>query len=179
MTTLSYLLQGLHIKESAETYHNVYFESFRDHGFVPDYGVSLKTEFARLAKHQGWVDKKGKIRNRDQYADQKCEAFQEEINSFFEDKASKLESWQTLCREVRIDPVPVSISKCKKALRTEVFVNLVDLMNARRLGREVKVFKSFAELAKYTHSKKLYYPLDAAKAGGIVRILLEDFHRRY
>lgn len=56
-------------------------------------------------------------------------------------------------------------------------VNLVDLMDSRRLRHPVRIFLSKGELEKYTKDKKRVFPLGSAKAGGIVRVLLEDFRQ--
>lgn len=85
---------------------NVYFESFRAQGFTPNGRIGLQAEFERLAAHMKW----GKTRR----PIEREEAFQEEVNGFFDDNATKLESWQQLCREVFVEPVPVSITQCKK-----------------------------------------------------------------
>ena len=59
-----------------------------------------------------------------------------------------------------------------QALSTKVHVNLIDLMDSRRQGTEVRVFNSYQQLVKYTRSSKKYFPRDEAKEEGLVRILL-------
>lgn len=58
-----------------------------------------------------------------------------------------------------------------QALKT-VYVNICDLMDAVKAGRQVKQFQSEGALANYCRSTRKIYPLTKAKEGGPVRYLL-------
>lgn len=53
----------------------------------------------------------------------------------------KLEGYQALCRGVRVPPSH-SVSECKKHLKNTL-VNIVDLIDAQRRSKEVKVWHDF------------------------------------
>ena len=53
-----------------------------------------------------------------------------------------------------------------------VHVNLLDLIDAKRTGRRVRVFYSAMALAKYTQSRGRWFPKEAAKEDGFVKVLL-------
>ncbi|KAI9812009.1 MAG: hypothetical protein M1827_004901 [Pycnora praestabilis] len=76
--------------------------------FVPDPQANLVEEFARLAVATGMNPCGATYRRR------RREFFIEEFNLHWGTDGTKLKIWQRLCREVRIDPVPVSITQCKK-----------------------------------------------------------------
>ncbi|CAL1699400.1 unnamed protein product [Somion occarium] len=85
----------------------------------------------------------------------------------------RLQDGLSLCEEVRISPIPSSIKQCRKAL-ARVHVNLYDLIDARRLGKRVKVFRSLPEMRNYTLQTGRIFPKDRAKAGGVLRALLRE-----
>lgn len=51
-------------------------------------------------------------------------------------------------------------------------MNLVDLVDAKRIGSAVVVFPTVEALARYTRSTEKYFPRDHAKAGGVLKYLL-------
>ncbi|KAF2684415.1 hypothetical protein K458DRAFT_388885 [Lentithecium fluviatile CBS 122367] len=72
------------------------------------------------------------------------EAIDDDIISNYGVDLTNLEEWRKLCRDVDIEPVPRSITQCKKALK-HVLVNLVDLVNYRHLDIPVRQFSSMRE----------------------------------
>lgn len=86
-----------------------------DTGYFARHGISAgpKENFAsmfnRLAIKEGW--------SKAQRNKHRPEAIAGEIDGIYGADSSKLEKWQQLCRDVMIDPVPGSITKCKKACR--------------------------------------------------------------
>lgn len=62
--------------------------------------------FNRLAIKEGWSKTQRKKRRH--------EAIAGELDAIYGTDTTKLEKWQELCRDVKIDPVPGSITKCKK-----------------------------------------------------------------
>ena len=78
-------------------------------GFEPDPNASFDAEFARLARHAGWKPKSKRWWNK------RAECYEAEFATLFGDNASKLQNWQSLCRELRIRKKPTeSITQCKK-----------------------------------------------------------------
>jgi hypothetical protein len=57
--------------------------------------------------------------------------------------------YQALCREVGIDPPPFKIGECRNRLKNKL-VNIVDLIDAQRTGKSVKIWKDFYNFRKYT-----------------------------
>lgn len=62
--------------------------------------------FNRLAIQEGWTKTQRKKRRH--------EAIAGEIEGIYGTDNTKLEKWQELCRDVKIEPVPTSITKCRK-----------------------------------------------------------------
>ena len=92
---------------------STYFDAFRSQGFVPDLLTSdVMSEFKRLAKLQRWGKKSKKY---GQQRNMCLTALAEDFESHYGHDVTRLDRWQDLCREVYIDPVPPSITQCKKA----------------------------------------------------------------
>jgi hypothetical protein len=83
-----------------------YFDQFEN--FRPDHNAPLMDEFQRLAQTQQW--KKGGER----YRKERQACLTNEYHQYFGRDARKLEGWQALCKDLSIEPVPPSITKCKK-----------------------------------------------------------------
>jgi hypothetical protein len=88
--------------------HRDLFDDFRSSGFVPDPNAPLAIEFKRLAKHQGWGNRSK------QFYEQRASCFVRAFEIHYGNKSERLEGWQWLCGEVHIDPIPESITQCKK-----------------------------------------------------------------
>ncbi|THW23112.1 hypothetical protein D6C86_02026 [Aureobasidium pullulans] len=140
-----------------------FFELFPS--FEPDRKASIKKEFDRLAKQQNWPKEVAERFRAVCYEDELADF------SVAQGLTTPLKKLQMLCAELCVDDIPPSINKCKEALN-KVKVNLVDLMNARRQGKQVRIFESYKTLSKYTRKKKMYCPKQAAKSEGI-RVLLK------
>lgn len=86
---------------------NNYFDRFP--GFEPDPRQSLEEEFNRLARFKRWD------RNSHKFARERKQFFQLhfDMDLGMVDRSKKLEDWQALCRELRINPIPESIRQCK------------------------------------------------------------------
>ncbi|KAI9720667.1 MAG: hypothetical protein M1812_002847 [Candelaria pacifica] len=132
--------------------------------FTPDPTAGLADEFARLALFHGWKPQDKR------YHKERAKFYTEGFNTAWGTDASKLSIWQALCQEVRIEPVPESITKCKKELQ-RVHVNIVDLVDSRRNGTKVRRFDSHQELKIYTRGGKVF-PKKAAKKDGFLKALL-------
>ena len=77
-------------------------------GFVYESTSGLKSNFDRLATRRGW----GKKLKRKRWGE--CQTFCFTALYGGDADKNKLEKWQDLCREVRIEKVPGSISGCRK-----------------------------------------------------------------
>lgn len=83
-----------------------------DQGYFASHGIaaSLKDDFNslfnRLAIREGWSKTQRKKRRR--------EAIAGEVDAIYGTDTTKLEKWQELCCDVKIEPVPDSITKCRK-----------------------------------------------------------------
>ncbi|KAL9138775.1 MAG: hypothetical protein Q9175_000041 [Cornicularia normoerica] len=170
-----------------------YFNRFQS--FVPDPEATLIENFKQLAISNGW--------------DKQSQRFKEERRSYMialadthigsierGEAAEKLAGLQGLCEELRILPIPTTITQCKKVfhkcsgracyfvanelgqeLKT-VHVCLVDLIDSRRLRTRVHVFRSCRELQQHIRTRKHYFPIDEAKesADGLLKVLLRRIH---
>ncbi|KAL2015311.1 hypothetical protein VTK56DRAFT_5889 [Thermocarpiscus australiensis] len=125
--------------------------------FIANDAASFDDEFARLASSQQWVP------GTQEYTRQRTIAIKEELELHYfsqppqlddinEEELSAeektLKGYQALCREVGIDPSE-SIAECKRHLKNTL-VNIVDLIDARRTGKRVKVWDSFEDFRAYT-----------------------------
>ncbi|MCJ1428354.1 hypothetical protein MMC29_006263 [Sticta canariensis] len=140
-----------------------YFAAYPD--FIPDPHLPLLRNFYRLAKAQAW-SKKRRNKEKQIYLLGQYAIHLGGIST------GGLQKWQDLCRELKVDPIPMSITQCKRALKTDVHVNIIDLIDSRRLGTEVTTFRSHEALVKYTRSSSKYFPLNRAKADELKKVLL-------
>ncbi|KAJ7223590.1 hypothetical protein GGX14DRAFT_427913 [Mycena pura] len=135
-------------------------------GFTHDPAAPLQDEFARLAQLRGWTAG-GKAFRREW-----AHCGRLEFEYHFGGQPT-LTGWQAMCAFVGVAraDVPNSVTQCKEALR-KTFVNIVDLMDARRTGQPVKQHKSAKALKKYTIDSGKIFPKEAAKRNGYLKVLL-------
>jgi hypothetical protein len=150
-----------------------HFAKFED--FTPNDAASFDDEFGRLASSQQWVP------GSQEYTRQRTIAMKEEIELHYfsqqqqplgdiaeeeteelsaEEKA--LQGYQALCREVGLDASD-SVDECKAWLKSTL-VNIVDLIDARRTGKRVKVWDNFQAFCAYTLQDDKRIDLQEAKA---------------
>ncbi|KAF1836205.1 hypothetical protein BDW02DRAFT_494169, partial [Decorospora gaudefroyi] len=133
--------------------------------FVYDPTFGILSNFDRLAASRKWGDKL----TRKHWAE--CQAV--EFGQLYGKDSTKLEAWQQLCRDVNIDPVPDSITQCKKASRSrKVWVNLVNLIDHRNLGVELIRFKNYRQFQEYTVELGNIFPKKKARENGFICALL-------
>ncbi|KAF9697058.1 hypothetical protein EKO04_004828 [Ascochyta lentis] len=148
---------------------------FAQHGIIADPDDDFNSLFKRLAIQEG-ISRKQLMKRRNQ-------AIAAEMDAAYGTDVKKLEKWQELCRDVRIEPVPQSITQCKKAL-SKVWVNLVNLIDHRR-NRKVQliVFTSYKQFYKYTvgdgDAYDHIFPKKLAKKEGFIKALLRNLHQAY
>ncbi|KAG8411739.1 hypothetical protein J3458_015325 [Metarhizium acridum] len=160
-------------QESPPPASQSHFAKFED--FTPNADAPFEHEFARLASSQSWVP------GSQQYTRERTIALRQELITHYFCKPeepeltddAKLEGYQALCREVGL-PVSDSEAECKKRLKNTL-VNIVDLIDARRTLRGVKVWNDFRAFRKYTLQPK--HRIDkgeAKKDGGYLASLLRN-----
>ncbi|KAM0256792.1 hypothetical protein ACHAQJ_004744 [Trichoderma viride] len=149
-----------------------HFDKFQN--FTPNSSAPFDNEFSRLALSQNWVP------GSQEYTKERTIAMREELKTlYFSQSQSQeldatqeelseediLRGYQDLCREVDIPPSDSTL-ECKRHLK-KTLVNIVDLIDARRTGKAVKVWLDFEQFREYTLAdKKRRINLDEAKAGG-------------
>ncbi|KAK1749898.1 hypothetical protein QBC47DRAFT_395195 [Echria macrotheca] len=84
----------------------------------------------------------------------------------------ELLGFQRLCKEVGIDPPSDRIGVCKRQLKGTL-VNIVDLIDARRTGKKVRVWDDFGAFRAYTLLPEHRIDREVAKEG-IMKYLLQD-----
>ena len=156
-----------------------YFKQFSD--FDHQAETSLLDEFGRLAITMDW--ERGGIR----YQKEKKECLRAGLLDILDNSqtASRLQTMQTLCQELSIDPVPPTITQCRKVSAkrdylhelnwqalSSVCVNLVDLIDARRSGTRPHIFANKAALRSYTKRTGRYFPRTIAKSDDGLKHLL-------
>ncbi|KAI9764602.1 MAG: hypothetical protein M1840_008331 [Geoglossum simile] len=147
-----------------------HFATFISKGFTPDPTAPLASEFTRLAKSQGWRP------NSKRYRKERALCFATEFEAHYGNKSERLEGWQSLCQEVDIDPIPLSITKCKKELKA-LSINIVDLIDCRRTGQyPVLRHKSKRALRAYSKSTGKIFSLRKVKENGFLTVLLIDMY---
>jgi hypothetical protein len=154
--------------------HFAQFESF-----TPNDNASFDDEFARLASSQNWTP------GSQQYTRERTIAIREEFKLHYFSQSlplddtdrelteeEKLKGYQNLCHEVGIPPRD-SIAECKKHLN-KMLVNIVDLIDARRTLKKVKVWNDFEAFRNYTLQDRHRINMDEAKKdGGYLASLLQ------
>ena len=148
--------------------------------FTPNDDTSFDQEFALLASSQHWIP------GSQEYTRERTIAMREELKLHYFSQPltdvneelteeAKLEGFQALCREVRIPPSD-SIAECKRQLKKNL-VNIIDLIDARRTSKEVKVWNNFEAFRKYTLQDGHRIDKDEAKKdGGLLASLLQRLY---
>ena len=179
-----------------------YFVKFEN--FEADEKAPFEHEFARLASSQEWKPGSQEyVRNRTiaiceelqthYFSQPSVPTTKEELDEDDDDDeireitAAKLQSlpqlteeeirrqgYQALCREVGIEPA-YSITRCKRMLKATL-VNIVDLIDARRNGKKIKIWSNFDEFRMYTSMPKHRISKEDAK-GTVLAALLQNLSR--
>ncbi|KAK4110314.1 hypothetical protein N656DRAFT_838529 [Canariomyces notabilis] len=136
-------LDGYH--DGARPTSQSHFAKFED--FTPNDAASFDHEFARLASSQQWRTIAIKEELELHYFSQPQLDNIDEEEELSEEEI-RLRGYQALCQEVGINPSD-SVAECKRCLKNTL-VNIVDLIDARRTGKRVKVWDSFEEFRAYT-----------------------------
>lgn len=141
----------------------------------------IVSSFNRLAISRQWAQ--GSRTYRTEYAECVGAAFKERFGS----DGTKLAGWQALCKDAGMSDVPPSIRQCRlvgtlsfqvRLIRlvmqalSRVYINIVDLTQARATGKPVTKFKSAGALRDYILKTRKIFPKEAAKKNGFLKALL-------
>ncbi|KAI4151903.1 MAG: hypothetical protein LQ341_000817 [Variospora aurantia] len=101
-------------------------------------------------------------------------ALTQEFNLWF-GVEDDLDAWHSLCRAVRITPLPTTNELCRLSVRGR-HVNIIDLIEwGRSGGKHVRIFRTVKELSDYSYtSQKIYskQAVDELEAGAVLKYLL-------
>jgi len=169
-----------------------FFAGFAAVGFSYRPATSAQKNFARLCKVSGWV---GNSPARESARDGFKDALVQQFNFLYGVDSNDLAAWHNLCKAVGIEPPPDSIDECRKVGGTtrvtsvysshgiqliwDAHVNIVDLIEAVRLGRPVRQFYTLDELAAYTKRTDRFFPKENAYQGGLLKELLREIVNPY
>lgn len=149
--------------------------------FTPNDGATFDDEFSRLASSRDWIP------GSQIYTRERTIAMRQELKMHYfsqsqpldEDdvdkpltEEQKLQGYQSLCHEIGIPPSD-SLVECKRRLKSTL-VNIVDLIDARRTGVEIRVWHDFEAFRAYTLQDKHRINMHEAKQGeGFLASLLQ------
>ncbi|KAH8691892.1 hypothetical protein BGW36DRAFT_431135 [Talaromyces proteolyticus] len=145
---------------------DMFFQTYSKFTFDPS--LPPNESYLRLQRFYGW-------RRGDEESERAWNNFQTALTEEFKlwfGAEDDLCSWHSLCRAVRVDPLPKTCRDCEKAVRG-LYVNIVDLIDwARCEGAkgEVRLFRTLEELREYTQkSRKIFYNnLEQTGSGNVV-----------
>ena len=143
-------------------------------------------QFKALAKRMRW--------NQDKTKSERAllkRAMVLQFNDYYGTDPHDIKAWQAMCAVLQILPVPEDLESCRKVCRLMMKstlsltlsipkvvarsnVNIVDYIEAKRLGNTVTVFSTVRQLADYTSRTGKYFPKNDAKAGGVLKYLLRQ-----
>ncbi|KAK7686077.1 hypothetical protein QCA50_010889 [Cerrena zonata] len=109
--------------------------------------------------------------HKDEVYDDLRRAMVQDFNETFGVDANDLKAWQRLCRMLDISPIPGTIHTCRLEL-SNLFVNIVDLLEAVRNGTPIGRFESLDALREYTQEEEKFFPRNHPLAGGVLKALL-------
>ncbi|KAF3937283.1 hypothetical protein ABW19_dt0201170 [Dactylella cylindrospora] len=159
-----------------------FFGGYRRHGF--EYEASAQTSliktFKKLAISQNWTDKQKEAARK---------KFHTAVDAEFSERVGKgftLFEWQRLAKLIGIEPIPTTITQCRKVIAQEN-INIYQILQAYRRAteisninlikpcHEIQRFKTVKELRKYTKKHGAYFPKEIAK-GSVLKGLLRRLH---
>ncbi|KAK6343526.1 hypothetical protein TWF730_011116 [Orbilia blumenaviensis] len=154
-----------------------YFQSHRSFEYTPSAEASVLKSFKRLAINQKW-DENRRV--------QEKKKFQAAVDAEFTARVGNgfaLIDWQRLAKVIGIEPLPQSITQCRKMIKREN-INIYHILHAYRRAREIQNiddirpsteiqrFKSVGELRRYTQKHGMFYSKEQAK-GSVLKGLLK------
>lgn len=180
-----------------------YFEKFgsQDNEYKPDVKADFNQEFSRLASSQGWVPGTQQFKEermtalssqvwthffKDALKEEDTEILASSVDytdptssmlSFWDqDPRRKLKGFQRMCRAVRREPGG-TLEECKMILKGTL-VNIVDLIDACRIGASLEVWTDFEEFESYTFDGCRTIPVAQAKKHEALKCFLQVFNEK-
>ena len=148
--------------QSFSTSPKNFFDNFS--GFNQRPHAPIREEYNRLAMQMGWMGLT--------YRENRTECLGRELQYWAEKRSPNLSVLQQICVDLKIEDVPSSNSKCKKAFGKR-FVNLFNYIDCKRKGSEVTpIFDNAKDFRNYMR-KKQKFPLEAGKMAKGMREMLE------
>ncbi|KAM3447979.1 hypothetical protein MY3296_008185 [Beauveria thailandica] len=156
--------------------------------FIPDDDAPFDDEFARLAASQEWIAgsqeytkertiaMRAELKSHYFSSSQKSEQLPEDATADEMSKEAILEGYQALCGEVGLTRYDTT-EECQRELK-KTLVNIVDLIDARRTRKEVKVWQDFEAFRAYTLNGMTIDVQEAKKEGGHLASLLQRLRGR-
>ncbi|KAF2713800.1 hypothetical protein K504DRAFT_462284 [Pleomassaria siparia CBS 279.74] len=105
-----------------------------------------------------------------------AEAYQADFGNLLGTDPKKLANWQRLCSILNIEPIPQSITQCKKSYKS-VWVNLYDVVDHLRDPDTVPLrhFRSYGDFWRNAKGRNRIFPKEEAKKNAFLRVLLHRF----
>ncbi|KAG6116485.1 hypothetical protein E4U13_001816 [Claviceps humidiphila] len=146
---------------------DLFFSQYQEFNYDPHSRVW--TEFRRLCGFFAWL-KGSPAENAARNLFR--QALVDEFGAIYGENDEKVDVLQQLCRKLEIDPIPQSITACKKAIKG-VYVNIIDFIDCERTGEPIHKFASLAHLRRYTKKTGKFFPREQAKRSLLLRFLLQ------
>ncbi|KAM6490686.1 hypothetical protein JOM56_014029 [Amanita muscaria] len=127
--------------------------------------ASVSAEFYRLIETYGWE------RDLKKAWAGFSSAMGKQFSTYYGSRVDDINTWQRLCVELKVNPVPQTIPKCK-AVIDSTHVNLVDFIDTHITGKPIKKFATEKELRTYTKETGKIFPKESAKENGVLQYLL-------
>ncbi|KAG6313640.1 hypothetical protein E4U22_000762 [Claviceps purpurea] len=147
---------------------DLFFSQYQQFNYDPHSEVWC--EFNRMSNFFHWQkgsDKEKKARKLFR------QALVDEFGAIYGEKDDKLDVLQLLCRKLKVDPLPQTLTDCREAIQAH-YVNIVDFVDCERTGKPVPKFSSLEKLRRYTIDKDKIFPKEEAKASLLLRFLLQN-----
>ncbi|KAK7689716.1 hypothetical protein QCA50_006355 [Cerrena zonata] len=145
---------------------DAFFAAYKKFAYDPTQPI-MKQFNSLAATLNLWRSKERK----DEVYDDLRRAMVQDFNETFGVDANDLKAWQRLCRMLDISPIPGTIHTCRLEL-SNLFVNIVDLLEAVRNGTPIGRFESLDALREYTQEEEKFFPRNHPLAGGVLKALL-------
>ncbi|KAG8696296.1 hypothetical protein FRC11_000827, partial [Ceratobasidium sp. 423] len=152
--------------EELRTYLEAFFAKYP--GFEYDPTKPCMDEFKRLKKWAGW--ERGSEEFEEAHKGMN-EALTEQFNALYGKDPNDVVALRNLCSVLELAEIPTERSACKKLIKS-LFINIVDLVDQPVTNVRVGYFRTEQKLARYTREHERFYSLQAAKAGGLLKLLL-------
>ncbi|PPR03688.1 hypothetical protein CVT24_007409 [Panaeolus cyanescens] len=154
-----------------------FFERYNDGIFQYCPSNCAAEEFRRLYKYLGYPSKAAKRNDMagfKQLRGEYDEALTKQFNEVYGTNLDDYSAWYTLLSRIGINPIPSTVSECKKIIK-QTHVNLLDLTQATDPNSTVETFSTQSELRTYSIRTRKFFPREEIHSGDILKYLLRKF----